>query len=112
MICGREFGLENVGKIALIKRALYGGKSSGSDFWKHLRTCMEFLRFESCTSDPEVWRRKATKGNGEEYWEYILLYVDDALCISHRAEDVLRNELGRYFVLKVESIGAPSVPGA
>ena len=26
IICGPEFGLENVGKVALIKRALYGGK--------------------------------------------------------------------------------------
>ena len=26
IICGPEFGLENVGKIARIKRALYGGK--------------------------------------------------------------------------------------
>ena len=43
VICGAEFGLENVGKRALIRRALYGGKSSGADFWKHLRTCMQHL---------------------------------------------------------------------
>ena len=36
IICGSEFGLENVGKKALILRALYGGKSSGRDFWNHL----------------------------------------------------------------------------
>jgi len=98
-----------MGKVALIKRSLYGGKSSGSDFWKHLSTCMEHLRFESCVSYPEVWKRKAVKSNGGEYWEYILLYVDDALCISHQAEDVLRNELGKYFVLKEESIGVPKI---
>ena len=28
VICGAEFGLKNVGKVALIRRALYGGKSS------------------------------------------------------------------------------------
>lgn len=32
VICGSEFGIENIGKVALIKRALYGGKSSGSVF--------------------------------------------------------------------------------
>ena len=26
IVCGAEFGLENVGKQALIRRALYGGK--------------------------------------------------------------------------------------
>ena len=33
VICGPEFGLEHVGKIALICRALYGGKTSEADFW-------------------------------------------------------------------------------
>jgi hypothetical protein len=36
VICGSEFGLENEGRIALIQRALYGGKSAGQDFWEHL----------------------------------------------------------------------------
>ena len=35
IICGPEFGLENVGKVALIHRALYGGKSAGRDFRNH-----------------------------------------------------------------------------
>ena len=42
IICGPEFGLENVGKVALIKRALYGGKVAGRDFWHHLRSCMDW----------------------------------------------------------------------
>ena len=33
------------------------------------------------------------------------MYTDDALVLSENAESVLRNELGRYFVLKEESIG-------
>jgi hypothetical protein len=28
ILCGPEFGIENIGKIALIRRALYGGKSA------------------------------------------------------------------------------------
>jgi hypothetical protein len=36
VICGPEFGIENVGKVALIHRALYGGKSAGRDFKNHL----------------------------------------------------------------------------
>ena len=52
IICGPEFGLENVGKVALIKRDLYGGKVSGRDFWHHLQSCMDFLGFASCRGDP------------------------------------------------------------
>ena len=32
IICGPEFGLENVGRVALIHRAIYGGKTAGRDF--------------------------------------------------------------------------------
>ena len=36
IICGPEFGIENMGKKALIKRALYGGNSAGRYFWNYL----------------------------------------------------------------------------
>ena len=36
IICGPEFRIKNVGKVALIHRALYGGKSAGKDFRNHL----------------------------------------------------------------------------
>jgi hypothetical protein len=109
IICGPEFGLENVGKVALIHRALYGGKTAGRDFRNHLRSCMRHLDFISCPADPDVWMRPATTNSGQEYYEYILLYTDDALVVSENAESVLRNELGRYFQLKEESIGPPKI---
>ena len=33
--------------------------------------------------------------------------MDDALVVSENAESILKNELGRYFELKEESIGPP-----
>ena len=36
MICGSVFG-EHQGKKALIRRALYGGKSAERDYWLYLR---------------------------------------------------------------------------
>lgn len=115
IICGKEFGLENEGRVALIRRALYGGKVAGRDFWHHLRSCMKHLGFESSRADPDVWFRKSTRkpsksseSSGEEYYEYVLLYTDDCLVISDRAEKVLRDEIGQYFILKDESIGPPS----
>ena len=109
VICGPEFGLENVGKVALIRRALYGGKSSGADFWKHLRTCMHHLGFKSCKADSEIWMRPAQKEDGTDYWEYVLLYVDDALCISCNGRNVLEMEIGRYWDIKEGSIGPPKI---
>ena len=54
IVCGAEFGLENVGKVALITRALYGGKVAGRYFWHHLRYCMGHLGLTSCREDPDV----------------------------------------------------------
>ena len=81
--CGTEFPLEMQGRIALIKRALYGGKTAGSDYWKHMRTCMEHLGFKSCRSDPDVWMRAAVRPrDGMEYWEYVLLCRRCTLLLS------------------------------
>ena len=107
--CGLEFGLENVGKRAKIVRALYGGKSSGRDFRNHLRSCMAHIGFESCKADPDVWIRQAVKSDGSKYYEYALLYVDDMLVVSERAENVIRMEIGKYFELKEASIGMPDI---
>ena len=109
IICGAEFGLEHVGKVALIRRALYGGKSSGADFWKHLRSCMSHLGFTSCKADPDIWMREAEKDDGTPYWEYVLLYVDDALCVSTRGQEVLKGEIGKYFYIKDGSVGPPDI---
>jgi hypothetical protein len=109
IVCGPEFGLENVGKFALIYRALYGGKSAGRDFRNHLRSCMRHLDFTSCPADPDVWMRPAKHSDGTEYYEYILLYTDDALVVGEHAETILRKELGRYFELKESSIGPPKI---
>ena len=109
IICGPEFGIENEGKVALIHRALYGGKSAGRDFRNHLRSCMHFLGFESCPADPDVWMRPSIKSDGTKVWDYVLIYTDDTLVVSENAESILRNEMGKYFELKQESIGPPKL---
>ena len=109
IVCGREFGEQNVGKRALITRAIYGGRVAGRDFWLHLRECMQQLGFTSSKGDADVWYRPATKKDGTPYMEYCLLYVDDVLIVSENAEAVMRNEIGRYWNLKEDSIGKPSI---
>ena len=57
IICNDDFGIENRGKIALIRRALYGGKLVGHDYWIHMRACMKEIGFTSCQGDPDIWLR-------------------------------------------------------
>ena len=67
IICGAELGLENIGKVGLTRRALYGGKSSRVDFWKHLCSCMKYLKFNSCKADPDIWMREAQSNYRSTY---------------------------------------------
>ena len=109
IICGPEFGMENEGKRARVRRAIYGGRVSGRDYWLHLRKCMDSLGFSSSKADSDVWFRSARKTDGTEYIEYVLLYVDDILVISEHPEEVLRNEIGKHWQMKEDSIGKPSL---
>ncbi|KAL7425958.1 hypothetical protein ACHAXH_000388 [Discostella pseudostelligera] len=105
IICGPKFGMENKGCIALIWRALYVGMT-GIDLWHHLcHCCMSQLGFTLLCANPDVWFWVSKQTSGEEYYEYALLYIDDVLCVSERAEEVLCQEIGQQFVLKEESIG-------
>lgn len=64
VICGPEFGLENVGKVALIHQVLYRDKSAGCDYRNHLRICMEHLNFSSCPVYLDAWMRPSLKDDG------------------------------------------------
>ena len=77
---GSEFGSE-AGTIIIFRMALYGLKSSGAAFRAHLANTLNDIGFLSTKVDPDVWYRPAVKPNGFEYYEYILCYVDDILCM-------------------------------
>ncbi len=81
MIAGSEFG-ERAGRVIIIRRALYGLKSSGAAFHAHLANALQSIGFISSLADPDVWYRAAIKPNGEKYYEYLLTYVDDILLLS------------------------------
>jgi hypothetical protein len=70
---------------------------------------MHFLNFKSCPADPDMWMRPAIKSDGTKVWDFVLMYTDDTLVISKNAESILRNEMGKYFELKQESIGPPNI---
>ena len=109
VIYSAELGLDKIGKVALICSALYGGKLSGADFWKHLWICMMHLGFTSCKADHDICIRESHKYHGTPVLGYFLFYVEDALVISNRGEDVIGKEIGKYFRIKDSSIRPPSI---
>ena len=50
--------------------------------------------------------RPKVKLNGDKYWEYVLCYVDDILCISHEPQ-VVMDYLASKYTLKKGSVKEP-----
>ena len=69
---------------------------------------MEHLGYSFYLTDPDLWMRASKLGDGTDYNEHILLYVDDCLVISQYPNESL-HRLGKYFSLKSESIGPPKL---
>ena len=49
-----------------------------------------------------------TKSNGQECYEHVLLCVDDALVLSDETNHAIRNQIGKCFAAKKQSIGLPT----
>ena len=64
---GGEFRADS-GKKVIIVRALYGLKSSGTAFRKHLADCMIHIGYTSCLADTDLWMKPMTKYNSERYY--------------------------------------------
>jgi Reverse transcriptase (RNA-dependent DNA polymerase) len=104
-IAGPEFG-DDEGKVLIIKRALYGLKSSGAAWRAMLADTLCEIGFTSSKGDPDVWFR-AQQGPHGKYYEYVLIYVDDILCASHDPKAVM-DVLSKTYRLKEDSVGPPS----
>jgi hypothetical protein len=79
---GPEFGQNNIGQTVIIVRAMYGLKSSGAAWHAKLSETLRSMDFKPSYADPDIWYKPATKSCGFEYYEYILVYVDDILVLS------------------------------
>jgi hypothetical protein len=102
-VLGPEFG-SDAGKRALIVRAIYGLNSAGAAFRNHIAGCMKHLGWEPCRADRDLWMKAETCPNdGVRYWAYILIYVDDILCVHNDPGTPLAN-LDDYFKMKEGSI--------
>jgi Reverse transcriptase (RNA-dependent DNA polymerase) len=107
-ILGPEFGVD-AGRPALIVRALYGLGSASASFSKHLADCMRHMDYEPCRADGDLWYKSMIRpDDGFEYYAYILLYVDDCLCIHHDPKGEL-TRLDKYFMMKPGSIADPDM---
>jgi hypothetical protein len=106
-VLGTDFGYD-AGKRALIVMDLYGLKLAGTAFRNHLAECMKDLVWHPCRADRDLWMKAETRpDDGVLYWAYILIYVDDTLCVHHDPVSPLA-KLDEYFKMKEGSIQVPT----
>jgi Reverse transcriptase (RNA-dependent DNA polymerase) len=104
---GPEFGTDE-GSVMLIVRALYGLKSSGAAFRSMLADHLHDMSFRSSRGDPDVWYRPAIKPDGTEYYEYILVYVDDIFAISNNPKQAM-DQIQELFKFKNDEVKTPDM---
>jgi hypothetical protein len=60
---------------------LYGLKTSGAAWWSHFVVALWEISFVSSKADADVWMKPGIKEDGTKYGQYILVHVDDGLCM-------------------------------
>jgi len=105
-VAGPEFGSDE-GTVMLITRALYGLKSSGAAWRAKLAETLQDLYFRSTKADPDMWLREAKTEDGREYYEMVMVYVDD-VCVMGESPGETMDAIGDVYKIKPGSRGKPS----
>ena len=107
MVAGPEFGYE-AGNNILVRKALYGLKSSGAVLRAFLPETMDEMGYRPIYSNRDLWLRPAANPDGFEYYEYILCFIYNVLCISHNPRKWVKR-IQEHFNLKKDKIEPPNV---
>ena len=95
---GKEWKAD-AGRPVLIIRALYGLKSSALAWRNHLSDVISNkLGYTSSLADPDVWYKPSKDKLGNEYYSYILVYVDDILVIDENPRKYMKMLQDSYTV--------------
>ena len=106
-VAGLECGKSMQGKVAKLTRALYGLRSSGASWRKMFKDYIEStLEFVPSRVDSDMYYRRSRKPDGTEYYELLLVYVDDVLAISHDPGAIMKM-IGKRFEIKNDEYGPP-----
>ena len=64
-------------------RHLYGLNSSGSSWRTIFAEILQGMYFGTTLDNTNIYRRRARKSNGSDYYELLILYLDEEHCCSH-----------------------------
>lgn len=107
-VAGAECGPKVQGMVCKLVRALYGLKSSGAA-WRAMFSAfiINGMNFKPTRANPDVYMRKNFHNGGTAYYEYLLVYVDDVLVVSHAPGEVMQ-QIGTEFEINNNEYGPPT----
>ena len=100
IIAGPEFGPEWEGHTCIIRKALYGLKSSGKCWHDRLHDVLTDMGFFPSRAEEDIWMRDA----GDHY-EYIAVYVDDLLIASKDPQSIIKSLTDKPNNFKLKGTG-------
>ena len=105
---GKElFGLQNEGKYAVIDRALYGLKSASAAWRSHFSdTITKVLGYSPSYADNDVYIKARKRADGLAYYSYLIIYVDDVLCVDENPKEVI-DKIASVYRVKENSVKEP-----
>ncbi len=98
IIAGPEFG-ELEGQVLIINKALYGLRESSARWAEAISATLIRMGFHVTKTDRNLWMR-----NRGDYYEYLVLYVDDILAWSKEPMAIMK-QLQEVYILK--GVGVP-----
>lgn len=106
--CGPEFGSQHLGCVAVIRKALYGLKSSGAAWRSLFASTLQDMGYKATLADPDVWLSRGYRKNGTPYYRYIFVYVDDILVLAENPQEIMA-VIAKSYRLKNDNISEPSM---
>lgn len=98
---GPEFG-DREGSVLVLKKALYGLRSSSRAFRAHFADFLRSMGFSAARYDRDVWMREREERDG---YDYVCTHVDDFKIVA-RDPNRWKDQIAAAFLLK--SVGPPA----
>jgi hypothetical protein len=98
---GKEFGAEEEGSMMIIKRALYGLKSSGASYRAHFASTLAEIQIQmyGCGRQGKIMIPPNT-------YKYLLIYVENCLIVSHQPYLIITT-LQKEYTYCLKNVGEP-----
>ena len=100
IIAGPEFGILQ-GHILVIRKALYGLRSSGKRWHERFSDCLRAEGFQPCKAEPDIWIRPSSD---KSCYEMVAVYVDD-LAIGMKDPEAFLSVLINKYKFKLKGSG-------